>query len=112
MNWDVDIAQELEEYAQELQAVTVSFDQGVSKLNFAEAALLIQGSALIYSRKVEYLYTLAYQTLELVAEKRYWFCLGEEAAPHASTPSAIGGSATGWRRTRTRAFSGATWTSF
>lgn len=71
MNWDVDIAQELEEYVRELQSITVSFDNGDSKLNFAEAALLIQGSAMIYSRKVEYLYTLAYQTLELVAEKRF-----------------------------------------
>jgi trimeric autotransporter adhesin len=27
-------------------------------VNFAEAALLIQGSAAVYSRKVEYLYSL------------------------------------------------------
>ena len=62
-------------------------------MNFAEAALLIQGSACIYSRKVastcsafgslkqiailcvlhwkvEYLYSLVYQALELMASKR------------------------------------------
>ncbi|XP_033124599.1 condensin-2 complex subunit H2-like [Anneissia japonica] len=39
-------------------------------MNFAEAALLIQGSACIYSKKVEYLYTLVYQTLDLLANRR------------------------------------------
>lgn len=32
-------------------------------MNFAEAALLIQGTSVIYSRKVEYLYALVFQTL-------------------------------------------------
>lgn len=39
-------------------------------MNFAEAALLIQGSACVYSRKVEYLYALVYQTLDLIASKK------------------------------------------
>jgi hypothetical protein len=39
--------------------------------NFAEAALLIQGSAVIYSKKVEYLYQLVYETLDLLAARRY-----------------------------------------
>lgn len=69
MNWDVDIANELAEYADELKNITYSLDDG-RKLNFAEAALLIQGSAMIYSRKVEYLYTLTHQTLEMMAEKK------------------------------------------
>lgn len=34
------------------------------------AALLIQGSACIYSKKVEYLHTLVYQALEFIAERR------------------------------------------
>ena len=36
----------------------------------AAAALLIQGSACIYSKKVEYLHTLVYQALEFIAERR------------------------------------------
>ena len=32
--------------------IRISFDGGATSLNFAEAALLIQGSACIYSRKV------------------------------------------------------------
>lgn len=57
-------------------------------MNFAEAALLIQGSTCVYSKKVgmphtrlfimlltycvkvEYLYGLVYQTLDLIASKR------------------------------------------
>ena len=44
-------------------------------MNFAEAALVIQGSACVYSRKVEYLYALVQQTLELVLSKKY-VCVG------------------------------------
>uniref|UniRef100_A0A8C4R7Q6 Condensin-2 complex subunit H2 n=1 Tax=Eptatretus burgeri TaxID=7764 RepID=A0A8C4R7Q6_EPTBU len=38
-------------------------------MNFVEAALLIQGSACVYSRKVEYLYTLVFQTLDMLHSK-------------------------------------------
>lgn len=41
-NWDVDIAQELEDYLEELESIQISVDGGKSSLNFAEAALLIQ----------------------------------------------------------------------
>ncbi len=34
------------------------------------AALLIQGSACVYSKKVEYLYSLLYQTLNVLIQKR------------------------------------------
>jgi len=96
-NWDVDLANELEDYIAEIEKITYSFE-GLNNLNFAEgqfgrriflfgennsngrfssssclllpAALLIQGSACVYSRKVEYLYNLVYQTLELVSSKR------------------------------------------
>ena len=46
-------------------------------MNFAEAALVIQGSACVYSRKVEYLYALVQQTLELVVSKKYVCVWGE-----------------------------------
>ncbi|XP_016067172.1 PREDICTED: condensin-2 complex subunit H2 isoform X4 [Miniopterus natalensis] len=39
-------------------------------MNFVEAALLIQGSACVYSKKVEYLYSLVYQALDFISGKR------------------------------------------
>ncbi|XP_048585346.1 condensin-2 complex subunit H2 isoform X2 [Nematostella vectensis] len=69
-NWDIDVATQLEEYLQEIEKIQISFDGGKTSMNFAEAALLIQGSACIYSKKVEYLYTLVYQTLDLIASKK------------------------------------------
>ena len=39
-------------------------------INLAEAALLIQGSTCVYSRKVEYLHKLVFNALEAVAAKR------------------------------------------
>uniref|UniRef100_A0A3Q2DDP2 Condensin-2 complex subunit H2 n=1 Tax=Cyprinodon variegatus TaxID=28743 RepID=A0A3Q2DDP2_CYPVA len=47
----------------------ITFDGGKTRLNFAEAALLIQGSTCIYSKKVELLHTLVYQTLEYINDK-------------------------------------------
>lgn len=41
-NWDVDIATSLEDYLEDLEEITITLDGGVSKVNFAEAALLIQ----------------------------------------------------------------------
>jgi condensin-2 complex subunit H2 len=72
-NWHIDIARELEEYLSELETIAISFDNGtgvLQQLNFAEAALVIQGSACIYSKKVEYLYSLLYQTLNVLIEKK------------------------------------------
>lgn len=69
-NWDIDVASQLEEYISEIEQITISFDQGANKMNFAEAALLIQGSTCVYSKKVEYLYAMVYQTLDLIASKR------------------------------------------
>ena len=83
---------QLEDYLSELESITISFEDGRT-LDFAEgapprapvccttdrlpldvlslaAALLIQGSACIYSKKVEHLYTLVYQTLNQVVEEK------------------------------------------
>ena len=46
-NWDIDIAVQLEEYLDELMKLRFTAANN-SSLNFAEAALLIQGSATIY----------------------------------------------------------------
>ncbi|KAM9979821.1 hypothetical protein ACTFIZ_006063 [Dictyostelium cf. discoideum] len=71
-NWQIDISKELEDYLSDLDKISFTFEgtNQVKTLNFAEAALLIQGSAVIYSKKVEYLYSLLYQTLDLLAQKK------------------------------------------
>mmetsp|Transcript_22633 Transcript_22633/g.34454 ORF Transcript_22633/g.34454 Transcript_22633/m.34454 type:complete len:678 (+) Transcript_22633:112-2145(+) len=69
-NWDVDIASCLEEYLQEL-TVTLDDDGGEKRQeqgenatpNFAHAALILQNSSNVYSRKVEYLHSLVYKAL-------------------------------------------------
>ncbi|KAK3103558.1 hypothetical protein FSP39_020158 [Pinctada imbricata] len=69
-NWDVDIAYYLEDYLEELGSIEVTFDGGLTTMNFAEAAMLIQGSVCVYSKKVEYLYSLVCQVLDLLASKK------------------------------------------
>lgn len=36
----------------QLEKVTITFDGGLTTMNFAEAAMVIQGSACVYSKKV------------------------------------------------------------
>ena len=55
----------------QLEKMTFSFDGGKTQLNFAEAAFLIQGTACVWSRKVESLHNLVYQTLEMIMSNRY-----------------------------------------
>jgi condensin-2 complex subunit H2 len=69
-NWDIDIAESLTEYLDELDNLRISIDGGKSNLNFAEAALLIQGSTAVYSKKVEYLHQLVLQSLEFITSKK------------------------------------------
>ncbi|KAK2494409.1 hypothetical protein MC885_013979 [Smutsia gigantea] len=66
-NWEVDVAAQLGEYLEELDQICISFDEGKTTMNFIEAALLIQGSACVYSKKVEYLYSLVYQALDFIS---------------------------------------------
>ncbi|CAN9508349.1 unnamed protein product [Ophioblennius macclurei] len=68
-NWEIDVASELNDYLEELDEMCITFDGGKIRLNFAEAALLIQGSTCIYSKKVELLYSLVYQTLEYINDR-------------------------------------------
>ena len=80
-NWHIDLATELESYLDELESISIHFDPATSSLspsssspliplNFTEAALLIQGSACVYSKKVEYLYSLIYSTLDVILDKQ------------------------------------------
>jgi Condensin II complex subunit CAP-H2 or CNDH2, N-terminal len=61
----------LEDYLEELEHVNITLEGGESNLNFAEAALLIQGSTCIYSRKVEHLYALVLQTIEHLTNQNH-----------------------------------------
>jgi len=68
--WNIEIADELEKYIAEVASLSFHSSPADRKLNFAEAALLIQGSTAIYARKVEQLYALVYQALgQICAEK-------------------------------------------
>lgn len=69
-NWDIDIADSLTDYLEELEGLRITLDDGQTQLNFAEAALLIQGSAAVYSKKVEYLYQLVVQSIEFMTKKK------------------------------------------
>ena len=68
-NWDIDIASELEDYLSELESLTITNEDGTT-MDFAEAALLIQGSACIYSKKVEHLYNFVYEVLDKVVDEK------------------------------------------
>jgi len=54
----------------QIEQIKISFDGGATTMNFAEAALLIQGSACIYSKKVDYLHSLVFQVLGLLGSNK------------------------------------------
>ncbi|KAJ1488736.1 hypothetical protein T484DRAFT_1782261, partial [Baffinella frigidus] len=78
VNWNVDIARDLEGYLGELELLEISLDGGDNLLNFAEAALLIQGSTCVYSKKVEYLHKLVFQVLAIISDTKKSVLRAEE----------------------------------
>ncbi|XP_010278755.2 PREDICTED: condensin-2 complex subunit H2-like isoform X2 [Nelumbo nucifera] len=85
-NWAVDLAKNLEEYLLKICAGEIDGEDDVHlSVNFAEAALLLQGSIQVYSRKVEYLYSLVLHSLEFVSQKR------QEDRPEKTGDHAEGG---------------------
>lgn len=68
-NWELDLAKNLEEYLLKICSGEIS-DERECSINFAEAALLVQGSVQVYSRKVEYLHSLVLAALEFLSQKR------------------------------------------
>ncbi|TQE06583.1 hypothetical protein C1H46_007825 [Malus baccata] len=69
-NWELDLAQKLEEYLLKICSGEIPTEaEGHVAINFAEAALLLQGSVQVYSRKVEYLYSLVLRALEFLTQK-------------------------------------------
>ncbi|KAF9622188.1 hypothetical protein IFM89_030046 [Coptis chinensis] len=69
-NWAVDVAKNLEEYLIKIcSGEVIGENDDHFSINFAEAALMLQGSVQVYSRKVEYLYTLVLHALEFLSQK-------------------------------------------
>ncbi|XP_061991465.1 condensin-2 complex subunit H2 isoform X2 [Rosa rugosa] len=70
-NWELDLGTKLEEYLLRICSGELPAEaDGIVSINFAEAALLLQGSVQVYSRKVEYLYSLVLRALEFLSQKR------------------------------------------
>ncbi|GAB2220195.1 hypothetical protein Drorol1_Dr00007838 [Drosera rotundifolia] len=90
-NWGVDLAKSLEEYLFKICTGDLSAGNDAHfSINFAEAALLLQGSVQVYSRKVEYLYTLVLHALEFISQKRPQDqAEGSEAQHEASSSRAV-----------------------
>lgn len=68
--WKVDLVAQLSQYLQELDQLCISVNGGKPTMNFTEAAQLIQGSACVYSKKVDYLYSLVYHALDFISGKK------------------------------------------
>lgn len=86
-NWTVDLAKNLEEYLLKICSGQISDDEDATlSVNFAEAALLLQGSVQVYSRKVEYLYSLVLHALDFISKKSQE---DQEASP-SSRPDSTG----------------------
>ncbi|KAH1041428.1 hypothetical protein AAZX31_09G041600 [Glycine max] len=90
-NWEVNLAKKLEEYLLKICSGEITGEEeGHSPVNFAEAALLLQGSMQVYSRKVEYLYTLVLRALEFLSQKRNQDHIdGASVQPEESGPRAV-----------------------
>ncbi|CAL5337900.1 unnamed protein product [Camellia sinensis] len=70
-NWAVDLSKNLEDYLLKICSGEITGDDNAHfSVNFAEAALLLQGSIQVYCRKVEYLYSLVLHALEFISQKR------------------------------------------
>lgn len=68
-NFEVDLFNVLEEYIGEMEKMEFALEDGKT-LNFVEAAILIQGTACVWGRKVEYLHNLVGQTLNMLMNKK------------------------------------------
>ncbi|KAF9677977.1 hypothetical protein SADUNF_Sadunf08G0164100 [Salix dunnii] len=68
-NWEVDLSKKLEDYLLKICSGEIAGNEEDSSVNFAEAALLLQGSVQVYSRKVEYLYNLVLHALDFLSQE-------------------------------------------
>ena len=67
--YQVPLAELLSAYIDDLQHLTITFDEGQTSVNFAQAALVLQGTAAVYSKKVEFLWQLVLKTLDMHRSK-------------------------------------------
>ncbi|KAJ4841454.1 Condensin-2 complex subunit H2, partial [Turnera subulata] len=91
-NWEVDLAKKLEEYLLKIcsgEITGTQDDSATTSINFAEAALLLQGSVQVYSRKVEYLYNLVLHALEFLTQNRQDQSEGTTDQPEQSRSRAV-----------------------
>ncbi|VDN55846.1 unnamed protein product [Dracunculus medinensis] len=68
-NWNIDIAAYLLDFIERLKAIQSDERLENKNFNFAEAGLLIQGTAMVYGRKVEYIHQIAMQLLDKLKER-------------------------------------------
>ena len=64
------MAETLSCYMEYLQNVNVTFDGGETSVNFAKAAMVLQGGASVYSKKVDFLWQNVLQTMDLLRNKK------------------------------------------
>lgn len=69
-NWQVPLSRYLEDYMEELSELRINLEGGQATVNFAQAALLLQGTASVYSKKVEFLWQNVLQMLDLLASQK------------------------------------------
>ncbi|KAI4303186.1 hypothetical protein MLD38_038848 [Melastoma candidum] len=75
---DLDLDLLLEDY---LIKICAGQATDVDHVNFAEAALLVQGSVQVYSQKVEYLYSLVLHALEFISNQGHQSQVADDSAP-------------------------------
>ena len=69
-NWNVPLSNYLTQYYEELTELEINLDGRTAKVNFAEAALFLQGTVSVYSKKVEFLWQNVLKMLDLLASKK------------------------------------------
>ncbi|KAK5973064.1 hypothetical protein GCK32_009542 [Trichostrongylus colubriformis] len=72
-NFEINIAKELDEYCERLGDVTEEAHGGVDshhRFNFAEAAMLIQGTAYVFGKKVDYVHSQAIHFFEALQPQK------------------------------------------
>ena len=65
----VPLAELLSGYIDDIQHLTITFDGGQSSINFAQAALVLQGTVSVYSKKIEFLWKLVGEMLDMLSNK-------------------------------------------
>nr|CDJ83115.1 Protein of unknown function DUF1032 domain containing protein [Haemonchus contortus] len=72
-NFETNIAKELDDYCERLRSVSDDAHEGVDnqhRFNFAEAAMLIQGSAYVFGKKVDYVHSQAIHFFEALQPQK------------------------------------------